>query len=139
MSVWRFFFVCLLFCFLPGFGQSSFKGSFYNKENKISLVIDFEKESVNIPGFSFLGQTHGFMNGNIYGVWMITKIAWTQDKKVAIVHFANDYGSEAQKIRMTLREDSILTYKVMDTPVIKKIVDNKLVKIPTELVFLRTK
>lgn len=112
-----------------------FKGVFWNKKENIFLHIDLYKESITIPTLEFLDKTNGYMDGNIYGIWMVTS---SQIKgNTATVKLANDFGSEVQIIELTKENDSTLVYKAKEPAVIKRAIKRKLVKIPTSLQFIR--
>jgi hypothetical protein len=52
--------------------RSPFKCTLYDRENKIYLHLDLYEESINVPGMEMFGPMNGYMNGNVYGIWMIT-------------------------------------------------------------------
>lgn len=112
-----------------------FKGRFYNEENRIYLTLDLYEATLDAPGLSFLGKVNGFMNGNIYGIWLLTsnKI----EGKTATLRFSNDQGSDAQTVRLTAQSDSVLIYKALDGNSIRRVEKRKLVKIPSEMTFRR--
>ncbi len=118
-----------------GSPENDFKGSFFNSKYRINLVIDLENESVVVPGLSFLGQTHGYMGGNIYGVWMITSCKVKKDE--ATIRMSNDQGADAQTVRLTSTDDGGLDYQVVGDNEVKRIEGRKLVKIPATLHFER--
>lgn len=113
--------------------QQIFKGFFKNQSNGITLTLDLYKESVLVPNFSFLGETNGYMGGNIYGIWIVTKNQI--EGKKATIHLSNEFGSESQTITLEQLTDSTYQYEVQDSPIIKKVVNKKLVKIPTKMIF----
>ncbi len=76
----------------------------------------------------------GYMNGNVYGIWMITS-SEIKDEKTAIIRLSNDFGSETQQVRLTIKDDSTYLFEQEDGAVIKKVVGKKLVKIPRDLTF----
>lgn len=131
----RHFFLLLLFLVsLRGYAQQSFyKGLFENRENAVKLVIDLSGETVTVPGFSFLGKTNGYMGGNIHGVWIVTRCSVMGTN--ATIHLSNEFGSESQTVNLSKLSDSTFLYEVKGSPVIKKVVNKKLVKIPTKMVF----
>lgn len=133
----------LFFCALMlGGGQLSaqtadrpFKGRFYNEENRIYLTLDLYEATLDAPGLSFLGKVNGFMNGNIYGIWLLT--SHKIEGKTATLRFSNDQGSDAQTVRLTAQSDSVLIYKALDGNSIRRVEKRKLVKIPSEMTFRR--
>ena len=112
-----------------------FKGRFYNEENRIYLTIDLYEATLDAPGLSFLGKVNGFMNGNIYGIWLLT--SHKIEGKTATLRFSNDQGSDAQTVRLTAQSDSVLIYKALDGNSIRRVEKRKLVKIPSEMTFRR--
>ena len=119
--------------------QQPFKRALYDPENKINLHIDLYEESINVPGMEMFGPLHGYMNGNVYGVWMITS-AKIEDEKTATFRLSNDFGSETQQVRLTVENDSTYLFEQEDGAVIKKVVENrKLAKIPKNLTFVPRK
>ena len=51
--------------------RSPFKCTLYDRENKIYLHLDLYEESINVPGMEMFGPMNGYMNGNVYGIWMV--------------------------------------------------------------------
>ncbi len=128
----------LFLCLCVGMkAQTTLKGNFVDWKNKIHLKLDLEHESVLVPGMEFLGMTNGYMNGDIYGVWMVTSSKVIDQQFV--VKFTNDFGSESQVVHFTLKNDSTLLYEAQEPTVIKKAVKRKLYKIPSKLTFIRQK
>lgn len=119
--------------------QQPFKCTLYDRENKINLYIDLYEESITVPGMEMFGPLHGYMNGNIYGIWMITS-AKIENEKSATLRFSNDFGSETQQVKLTMENDSTYVFEQEDGAVLKKIVENrKLAKIPKKLTFMPRK
>lgn len=114
--------------------QKPFKCKLVNKEDKINLVIDLYEESIPVPGMDMFGPLHGYMNGNVYGIWMITSAKVLNDKE-ATIRLSNDFGSETQEIKLTVENDSTYNAELVDGVVIKKVVKKKLVKIPSNMTF----
>ena len=115
-----------------------FKGHFVNRENNVHLHIDLYEESLIAPGYSFLGNVPGYINGNVYGIWLMVSHKIKGDNK-ATLRFANDIGSDAQNIEIEILNDSTLSYRATGSAVIKKVVNRKLVKIPTQFKMVRVK
>lgn len=114
-----------------------FKGHFVNAEHNLHLYMDLYEESVEAPGFGFLGKMHGYLTGNIYGTWLMVshKIKGNQ----ATLRFTNDQGADSQTIELALVNDSTLAYHATGPAVIKKVENRKLVKIPTTITLSRYK
>lgn len=115
--------------------EEKFKGTFVNKEYRINLVIDLSAETVEVPGLSFLGKTHGYMGGNIYGVWMITSRKLKGNE--ATIRISNDQGADSQTVRLTPTAEGGLDYEVIGENEVKHIEGRKLVKVPSKLHFDR--
>ena len=126
----------IAFCLQTSFiiAQRPFKQNLYDPKNKINLHIDLYEESINVPGMEMFGPRKGYMNGNVYGIWMITS-SEIKDEKTAIIRLSNDFGSETQQVRLTIKDDSTYLFEQEDGAVIKKVVGKKLVKIPRDLTF----
>ena len=119
--------------------QQPVKCTLYDRENKINLYIDLYEESITVPGMEMFGPLHGYMNGNIYGIWMITS-SKIENEKSATLRFSNDFGSETQQVKLTMENDSTYVFEQEDGAVLKKVVENrKLAKIPKKLIFMPRK
>ncbi len=115
--------------------QERWKFQMETEEGDIVLNIDLYEESVDVPGMSMFGPMNGYLGGKgVYGVWMVTSYEILSDEK-ATLHLSNDLGSETQHVRLTLNEDSTCLFEQTNGNVIKKAVNNKLVKIPAKLTF----
>ena len=81
------------------------RASFYCEAEGIRIYLDMGKESLTVPGMSFLGPVHAYMAGRIYGVWMLTK----SERKggTVILRFTNDIGSDSQTVELKPRHLSI--------------------------------
>lgn len=119
--------------------QSGFTGHFLCEETGLHLYLDLDKESIEVPGMSFLGATHGYLEGttnnHVYGVWMLIRHS-VEDNK-AKLRFTNDIGSDSQDIALTLVNDSTLEYTAVGGNAIRKVEGRKLVKIPTSMTLHR--
>ena len=132
----------LLLSLLPflGFAQKldkPFKGHFYNKKMNIHLQLDAYDTSLTVPSYEFLGTTHGYMHGNIYGIWLITRTKIKDN--VAHLRLSNDLGADAQSIELTLLNDDTLHYNAIGGNDIKRIEKRKLVKISSDFILVRQK
>lgn len=113
-----------------------FKGHFVNRENNVHLHIDLYEESLIAPGYSFLGSVPGYINGTVYGTWLMVSHK-VKNNRQATLRFTNDIGSDAQNIEIEILNDSTLFYRATGPAVIKKVVNRKLVKIPTQFKMVR--
>lgn len=118
--------------------QRPFEGHFFCKETGVNLYLNLYEETLEAPGFSFLGKMNGYMKDGIYGTWMVTKSTIKSDHK-AIVRFSNDIGSDSQDIELTLNADSTYTYHAVGGNAIRRAVGRKLVKVTGEMTFKRMK
>lgn len=120
-------------------GQSSperpFRGHFVCKEQNVHLYLDLYEASLDIPGFAFLGKVNGYMNGSIYGTWMLTSHNVQNDK--AALRFANDIGSDTQDVELTLTSDSTFQYRALGSNAVRRAVGRKLVKTEGKMDFVK--
>lgn len=131
----KFVAVCLAgLCAVCAVARLPFKCTLYDRENGIHLRLDLYEESINVPGMEMFGPMNGYMNGNVYGIWMVTS-SKIEDEKTATFRLSNDMGSETQEVRLTVRNDSTYLLEQRGGTVIKKVVNKKLVKIPRNLTF----
>ena len=96
MKIWPLILFSFSYVTSPAQEAEIFSGDFYNKSNDIALHLNLLEETINIPGFSMLGPTNGYMNGNVYGTWIVT--SFKIKDKTAIIRLSNDFGSETQEI-----------------------------------------
>lgn len=125
---------------ISAMAQDGFTGNFLCKETGLRLHLDLNNESIEIPGMSFLGETHGYLDGttnnHVYGVWMLIRHSVEGNK--AKLRFTNDIGSDSQDIVLTLVNDSTLEYNAVGSNSIRKVEGRKLVKIPASMTLHRT-
>lgn len=126
-----FLFFCV--CSLWIMGQQAFKVSLSCKEENLHLTIDLYEESINVPGMEMFGPMHGYLNGNVYGIWTITSSKIINENN-ALIRLSNDQGSETQEVKLTKNDDQYI-FEQVDGVSIKKVVGRKLVKIPKKLIF----
>lgn len=126
-------------CFLSGIhchGQSIFNGTLCNDEIGLRLHLDLDEESIEIPGMSFLGTTHGYLDGktnnHVYGVWMLIRHKAKGKDKVEL-RFSNDTGSDSQTILLTALSDSTFLYEATGKNCVRKVVGRRLEKIPSSM------
>lgn len=126
----------LFFCIMSELihAQQPFKGSLYSSENKLTLFLDLYKESIHVPGMDMFGPMHGYLTGNVYGIWCITS-AQIKNENTALIRLSNDFGSETQAVKLSIKNDSTYIFEQEDGVVIKKAVNKKLVKIPQKIIF----
>lgn len=119
---------------VAGFSQKPWKMKLYAQQEKINLNIDLYEESITVPTLEDFGPMNGYMNGNIYGVWMVTSFEIKNDKECKI-NLSNDLGSETQKASLTQTGDSIYTLNFEGYNAVKKVDGKKLAKIPSTIQF----
>lgn len=78
---------------------------------------------------------NGFMYGDIYGTWMITDFKASPRK--ATLRMTNDIGSDTQTILFVQEQDSLFSYKAQGPNHIRKAEGQKLVKIASEMLFVK--
>lgn len=126
-----FLIVCV--CSLLAMGQQTFKASLTCKEENLQLTIDLYEESIDVPGMEMFGPMHGYLSGNVYGIWTITSAKIIDDNN-ALIRLSNDQGSETQEVKLTKSNDEYI-FEQVDGICIKKVVGRKLVKIPKKMIF----
>lgn len=112
-----------------------FEGNFHCDETGVNIHLNLYEENLTVPNFEFLGKMHGYMDGNIYGTWML--ITHKIEGNKATLRFSNDIGSDTQNIEFTLNPDSTYTYKAVGGNDIKRAVKRKLVKVTGDMLFRR--
>ncbi len=116
--------------------QQPFKGTFVNKNNKMTLVLDLYEVGLEAPGLEFLGKVGAYLSGKgVYGTWLLT--SHRIDGKKATLRMSNDTGSDAQTIELIQLNDSTLNYRTVGGNEIKKAQGRKLVKTPSQMLFTR--
>lgn len=135
--IFLFSFILALIAQTPTTAQRPFEGHFHCKETGVNLYLNLYEENISVPGFSFLGKMNGYMNGNIYGTWMLVK--HSIEGNTAHLRLSNDIGSDTQDIDFTLNPDSTYTYDAVGGNAIRRAVGRKLVKTTGHMVFMRMK
>lgn len=108
-----------------------------NKEEEAVMRIDLYEETVDVPGMELFGPMNGYLGGKgIYGLWMVTSFKIKNDQ-TAELRLSNDQGSETQAVRLTWQTDSTCLMELQGGVAVKRVVNNKLVKIPQRIVFKR--
>ena len=118
MKIWPLILFSFSYVTSPAQEAKIFSGDFYNKSNDIALHLNLLEETINIPGFSMLGPTNGYMNGNVYGTWIVTSF---KIKDKTFKHVSADTFSLEMKSPQVMR----------------KVVKRKLVKIPSKYLFIK--
>jgi len=118
--------VCLL-----SHASEPWKLNLIDRGENVVLKVDLQEESILVPGMEIFGPMHGYLGGNVYGVWTITSFKLKKDK--AILRMSNDLGSETQEAELTQFNDSTYMLKLVGTVLMKRAVGNKLHKIASTL------
>ncbi len=129
----------LLLCLvtLPLAAQRPFEGNFVCKEAGVELHLNLYEENMDVPNFSFLGKTHGYMNGKgLYGTWILTRCSIK--KQTATLRFSNDIGSDSQDVSLTMNADSTYSFHAVNGNALRKAEGRKLVKIAGDMTFRRS-
>ena len=113
------------------------RATFYCEEEGIRICLDMGKESLTVPGMPFLGKVHAYMNGKIYGIWMLTK----QERKgdTAILRFTNDIGSDSQTVELKPLLDGTYQYTALEGNNVRHVKGRKLIKVPDTMVMKRSR
>ena len=119
---------------IPGM-EAPFKGHFTNSEHGFNLYIDLYEASLSAPGFSFLGKMHGYLNGRIYGTWLLVSHHIEGNK--ATLRYSNDQGADSQTVEICMLNDSTLSYKAVGTNNIRRVQGRKLGKTASEFTMVR--
>ncbi len=125
----------LLLFFLCNFSlwaESPWRLKLTNPKEKIDLIIDLHKESIEVPSLEMFGPMNGYLGGNIFGVWYVTSFK-TKGKK-AEIKVANDLGSETQKIELEQLTDSTWNMKFASPNLVRRVSGKKLVKVPSQYI-----
>lgn len=113
-----------------------YRATYYDSQTRIRLVINLYDETVNVPGYSFIGPTHGYMSGNLYGIWIVTSCR-IHPNGSATLHLTNDQGADSQTIQLTPQPPKNMMYEAVGGNEIKRVQGRKLVKIPARINFTR--
>lgn len=115
-----------------------FEGIIGNAEYKIYLQINFYKNNVSVPGQELFGELPGFLGDSIDSrKWLFTSVKL--NKKTATLQIINDYGSEDLVATLTQNKDNTYTLNQLEGSRIRIARNRKWVKLPKEIIFIRTK
>ena len=114
-----------------------FKGHFYDKKENVHLYLDLYQATLQVPSLEFLGRTHGYMQGNIYGIWLLTQYKIKDD--TATLRLSHDSGADSQSVVLQKVNDSTLIYNTVNGNAVRRVHKRKLVKAPFEFTFTRVK
>ncbi len=126
------FLVCCVSA-LSTYGDT-WKMKLYCPSDSVLINMNLYAEDIEVPGMELFGPMHGYLHGDIYGIWTITSCKIKNDKEASI-NLANDLGSESQKATLVMKTDSTCQVSFEGYNAIKKVRGRKLVKIPSVLMF----
>ncbi len=122
--------ILLVVCMLSH-AEDLWKLDLIDRNKNIILKINLDEECIEVPGMEAFGPMHGYLGGNIYGIWAVT--SFRINTKKAILRLSNDLGSETQEVELTQTTDSTYQLKLVGTTVIKRVEGHKLHKISPTL------
>jgi hypothetical protein len=119
--------------------SNSFKGTYYNKEFDIYIVLDFYKSKLLVPGQSVLGEVSGYLGDNRDSRKWIFLDAMPVDKLSYKADVINDYGSEDLIASFVNDTDSTIVLKQLEGSAIKIARNSKWQRLPKQITFVRKK
>jgi hypothetical protein len=140
--------LCVLFLFVIGLSasaQTAQRGAsapthahIYNKEYDIHLHIDLNGQTMPVPQHDLYGPLPGYLGktGSTF-FWLVLELQKKGDTMT--LQLVNDYGSEDLSATLKQKNDSVFTLTQIKGSTIKIPVNNKWVKLPKTLTFIRKK
>lgn len=130
--------ICIFSLQMKAQDCQTFKGHLRNNEFRVYLDIDFYANNIIVPGQEILGELPGYFGAlRDSRKWLITSVKLT-DPTTAILSITNDYGSEDLEAILKLQKDGSYVLQQKKGSRIKIVVDRKWVKIPTDLVLVKS-
>lgn len=130
--------ICIFSLQMKAQDSKVFKGHLCNNEFKVYLDIDFYANNIIVPGQEIFGELPGYFGAlRDSRKWLITSVKLT-DPTTAILSITNDYGSEDLEAILKLQKDGSYVLQQKKGSRIKIVVDRKWVKIPTDLVLVKS-
>ncbi len=128
--------------FLPvvlwGQETSPFRGTFVSDEAHITIRLNPQEETIEVPGLGFLDKTHGYMAGTgVYGTWLVTSCK--TEKKTLLLRLSNDMGSDSQTVHFRQLNDSVYEYSAVGPNAVRRAKGRRLVKADNVIHFRRLK
>lgn len=124
---------------MSGKDSTIFRGELYNEKYSVYIRMDFYHNNIVVPNQEIYGELPGFFGDKRDArKWLFTS-ATIKNKRTAELQVINDYGSEDLTATLTQVNDSTYKLKQGKGSTIKIARDRKWVKMPSELVFVRTK
>lgn len=113
-----------------------FKAHLVNDEYQVWMDINFYDNNIVIPRQEVFGQVPGYFGAKRdTRKWIISDAEIKGNKAKLLI--INDYGSEDLTAELRLNGDGTYSLIRLDGSVMKIVVNNKWVKIPKELVFIK--
>lgn len=130
--------ICIFSLQMKAQDCQTFKGHLCNNEFMVYLDIDFYANNIIVPGQEIFGELPGYFGAlRDSRKWLITSVKLT-DPTTAILSITNDYGSEDLEAILKLQKDGSYVLQQKKGSRIKIVVDRKWVKIPTDLVLVKS-
>ena len=130
--------ICIFSLQMKAQDSKAFKGHLCNNVFKVYLDIDFYANNIIVPGQEIFGELPGYFGAlRDSRKWLITSVKLT-DPTTAILSITNDYGSEDLEAILKLQKDGSYVLQQKKGSRIKIVVDRKWVKIPTDLVLVKS-
>lgn len=130
--------ICIFSLQMKAQDCQTFKGHLCNNEFWVYLDIDFYANNIIVPGQEIFGELPGYFGAlRDSRKWLITSVKLT-DPTTAILSITNDYGSEDLEAILKLQKDGSYVLQQKKGSRIKIVVDRKWVKIPTDLVLVKS-
>lgn len=130
--------ICIFSLQMKAQDCQTFKGHLYNNEFRVYLDIDFYANNIIVPGQEIFGELPGYFGAlRDSRKWLITSVKLT-DPTTAILSITNDYGSEDLEVILKLQKDGSYVLQQKKGSRIKIVVDRKWLKIPTDLVLVKS-
>lgn len=130
--------ICIFSLQMKAQDCQTFKGHLCNNEFRVYLDIDFYANNIIVPGQEIFGELPGYFGAlRDSRKWLITSVKLT-DPTTAILSITNDYGSEDLEAILKLQKDGSYVLQQKKGSRIKIVVDRKWVKIPADLVLVKS-
>lgn len=124
---------------ISGKDSTIFCGELYNEKYNVYIRMNFYHNNITVPNQEIYGELPGFFGDKRDArKWLFTN-ATVKNKHTAELQIINDYGSEDLTATLTQVNDSTYKLKQGKGSTIKIARDRKWVKMPSELVFVKTR
>ncbi len=123
-----------MFSFCASYAQEAFKGTYHNSDLGIRIKLNLEADNIPVPGLE-LDSCYGYIQGNIYGSWIILKVKSVSENK-AVVRVMSERGDVAEDLKLTMSEEGLKMEQVKDA-YIKGVANRKYVKLPSVIILTK--